>query len=496
MRDNGQSGGVNQRGAKLERSLGNPGVTGGSSLREAALSRMPFVASVTDTESADYRLLDARVSLPPQDSSLRSQVPLPTPVAGKVIGADFAGYLSLDFWPKVRPMRAASRSRASCPVTLSPGTSRPAAGGQGCFRVSAGRFVARVFRLLTARARTVSGHGAPKRRCGPAAHAKGGQPSLTRCARATGPHRPLAGKPWPGPTDWRQNGHARLGALVAVTAVALVGCQSPEPVDIVGSSQAAAEDWYCEQGDGSDWACTQDEALVAKTNRPERQAGRHGSSPGQPGATAQRPAAAASASTPDRLSTPDRTPSSTPRPRTAVEGAPATRPSVAQAGRMTTAASASTATQPSRPASATPRPGTPPPTRPAQPMVQPPATPAAPTSASVSPPSEAVMAWPKHYFTVQLLALETAEALDQYLARNGLMALAPAEGNVVAARPDALYRVRSRVGGKFYHVLLLGTYSDRASAENAVASLRPPLDALTPWVRLVGPLQDAMEAAR
>ena len=84
---------------------------------------------------------------------------------------------------------------------------------------------------------------------------------------------------------------------------------------------------------------------------------------------------------------------------------------------------------------------------------------------------------PKNYYAVQLMALRHGENVGVYVAKNGL------EGSLKA---------RVARDGETLHVLILGVYADIDSARRAVANLPPALQDITPWVRSLGSLQQAM----
>ena len=92
-----------------------------------------------------------------------------------------------------------------------------------------------------------------------------------------------------------------------------------------------------------------------------------------------------------------------------------------------------------------------------------------------------VLGWRPDDYTVQLIALESMSAVDQFAAEIGL------------AGP---HRVRIESGGQVFYALLLGAYTDRVAADRAVAGLPGNVQSLEPWVRKVGPLQEAMRRAQ
>ena len=94
---------------------------------------------------------------------------------------------------------------------------------------------------------------------------------------------------------------------------------------------------------------------------------------------------------------------------------------------------------------------------------------------------EPVLEWPAGHYAVQLIALESEQAVAGLADR-----LAIAE----------LLRARVESGGRFFHVLLAGPYADRRDAMAARNSLVQRLPTLEPWVRRVAPLQEAVRRAQ
>ena len=84
---------------------------------------------------------------------------------------------------------------------------------------------------------------------------------------------------------------------------------------------------------------------------------------------------------------------------------------------------------------------------------------------------------PPDYYVVQLLAVQTKEALEHYAARKDLRGMSAA---------------RIERDGRLFYVLLLGVYPDRERAGMAASSLPAEFSELDPWVRSVDSLQQAM----
>ena len=78
---------------------------------------------------------------------------------------------------------------------------------------------------------------------------------------------------------------------------------------------------------------------------------------------------------------------------------------------------------------------------------------------------------------MQLLALSSPEAVETFVATAGVPGLA-------AARVER--------NGRLFYVLLLGIYRNRADAIRAAASPPGELKDLTPWIRPLSTLKQAM----
>ena len=87
---------------------------------------------------------------------------------------------------------------------------------------------------------------------------------------------------------------------------------------------------------------------------------------------------------------------------------------------------------------------------------------------------------PDKFWAVQLLAVSSKAALEDYARKNNLRGMSAAE--IVS-------------GGSRFYILLLGIYETRERAERAVAGLPPPFD--DHWIRSLGSLKQGMlEAER
>ncbi len=106
------------------------------------------------------------------------------------------------------------------------------------------------------------------------------------------------------------------------------------------------------------------------------------------------------------------------------------------------------------------------------------------TSPATSPDPIAGRDWfdrqPAGHFTIQLIALASADELTAFADRHGL----PRE---------RLARFRQQRGGRTLHVLTLGAYPDRSSAQSAVADLPPAVRRLGPWIRTIASVREAAD---
>ena len=84
---------------------------------------------------------------------------------------------------------------------------------------------------------------------------------------------------------------------------------------------------------------------------------------------------------------------------------------------------------------------------------------------------------PPDFYAVQLIAMDTREALEAFVNDNRLRGMS-------AARVEKDEQV--------FFVLLLGIYTSAAIAKEASEEIPPPLDELPPWIRSLGSLQRAM----
>ena len=84
---------------------------------------------------------------------------------------------------------------------------------------------------------------------------------------------------------------------------------------------------------------------------------------------------------------------------------------------------------------------------------------------------------PDEYYAVQLLALASPEAVERFVA---------------GAKVPGLAAARVESDGRLFYVLLLGIYRDRPAAVRAAESAPAELEHLTPWIRPLYTLKQAM----
>ena len=94
---------------------------------------------------------------------------------------------------------------------------------------------------------------------------------------------------------------------------------------------------------------------------------------------------------------------------------------------------------------------------------------------------EPVLEWPAGHYAVQLIAMESEPAVAGLAHR---LAIA------------GLLRARVESDGRLFHVLLVGPYAEQRDAVAAATSLVQRMPTLEPWVRSVGPLQEAVRRAQ
>lgn len=103
------------------------------------------------------------------------------------------------------------------------------------------------------------------------------------------------------------------------------------------------------------------------------------------------------------------------------------------------------------------------------------------TAESVPDPVNRVLEQPADHYTIQLIALQDRESVLAYARTNGI-------GDPLTTE---IYTEGSR-----WHVLLLGVYPDQASANAAKEEwIRTRQLKVEPWVRRLGPLQQAVRTA-
>ncbi|MXY52454.1 MAG: hypothetical protein F4Y86_08010 [Gammaproteobacteria bacterium] len=240
-------------------------------------------------------------------------------------------------------------------------------------------------------------------------------------------------------------------------AMALLGCRGGPTTDTVAPTATPPTDWFCE-ATGAEWNCVEEEDGKVASRQPA-------------GALRQDPVAATRKSMESgeaRIAT--------------AAAEPATQ--VGQSGREQRSApepSRSRAALPGRPApglanlhrhAAEPNP-------PGEPFTG---------ARETDDPAYRHLAYrpdrevpftdlPDEFYAVQLLALASPEAVERFVAAAGVPGLA-------AARVER--------EGRLFYVLLLGIYRNRPDAMRAVESSPTALRHLTPWIRPMHTLKQAM----
>ena len=85
-----------------------------------------------------------------------------------------------------------------------------------------------------------------------------------------------------------------------------------------------------------------------------------------------------------------------------------------------------------------------------------------------------IMSQPAEYYVVQVCASSSMDKLMSFARNNNL--------------PEQ-WTVQTNVGGKVWHVLMLGVYPTRAEAETALSFVRDKNLSTQPWIRTVGSVQ-------
>ena len=126
-----------------------------------------------------------------------------------------------------------------------------------------------------------------------------------------------------------------------------------------------------------------------------------------------------------------------------------------------------------------------PPTQPAEPPAPRPAAapPAAGRTSAAGGPRSAdwIMAQPPQSFTLQLVSLSSAERAAAYIAQQ--------------PDPSAFATYRLMRNGQLFHVVVYGSYANRADAEQAAARLPKTVGSVQPWIRPFGQVQESVRTA-
>jgi septal ring-binding cell division protein DamX len=96
---------------------------------------------------------------------------------------------------------------------------------------------------------------------------------------------------------------------------------------------------------------------------------------------------------------------------------------------------------------------------------------------SVPTQSDDIFSYPKHYYAVQLMAVKDKRLILEFITKYQLGD--PPYGALLSK-------------GERWEVLLLGVYPDRATAEQAIQRLPADFPIAQPWIRPLGPLQEAI----
>ena len=242
-------------------------------------------------------------------------------------------------------------------------------------------------------------------------------------------------------------------------AIALVGCRGGPAPDLVSPTATPPTDWFCE-ATGAEWDCVEEQDGKAV--------------PRQPTVELRRPPVAAGG---------ERVESAGSRVEIAAqEPANRSRRPASERHQPVPEPSRSEAASPERPTSGLAslhRNAAPAPIRRAEPSsgARGPDLPAYRHLAYRPDREVAFTALPDEFFAVQLLALSSPEAVERFVAD---------------ARVPGLAAARVERDGRFFYVLLLGIYRNRPDAVRAVESSPVELDHLTPWIRPLYTLKQAM----
>ena len=226
-----------------------------------------------------------------------------------------------------------------------------------------------------------------------------------------------------------------LRVISYLVLLGLAGCSSraPAPVAPVDYPNNAGSDWFCEMHpDGETWDCVRDRELA-----------RH------------------------------------PKPARIPEPKPAPEPLAEQLQPPLPSIQTKEPVPPSRPAPSrpTPPPQTIPVTTTSKAEAQNERLPKHVRLAYKPDKPVSIIELPSDLYAVQLIAMSNREALEAYVKDNQLRGMSAAH-----VEKD----------GEVFYILLLGIYPTAAIANEAAQNLAPPLDKLSPWIRRLGSLQQAM----
>lgn len=229
--------------------------------------------------------------------------------------------------------------------------------------------------------------------------------------------------------------------------VALLGCRGGPAPDIVSPTATPPTDWFCE-ATGAEWDCAEaeDGKVVPRSAPVERQVAVVTDEPESGVVVAAAPR--------------EEQRQAAPEPRGEVE-----RPQRSPSGLASLHRDAPETLAPAEPANISNAPEI---------------ASAAPAYLQLAYRPDREVAFtelPDEFYAVQLLALSSPEAVEEFVTDAGVPGLA-------AARVER--------DGRLFYVLLMGIYRNRADAVRAAGSPPAELEGLTPWIRPLSTLKEAM----
>lgn len=92
-----------------------------------------------------------------------------------------------------------------------------------------------------------------------------------------------------------------------------------------------------------------------------------------------------------------------------------------------------------------------------------------------------IMRQPAARYTLQLVSFSSAERAEEYTAAQ--------------EQPSEFARYRLQRDGRILHVIIFGSYADRAAAQAAARDLPAAVGSVQPWIRTFGQIQEAVRTA-